>query len=158
MKKMTTLLFIMFSVGTLASDGSSGCGPGWYVLKENSILSSSLRATTNVVLFPTTTIGMTIGTSNCSKHKLVATEKESLHFAVNNFHELKIESARGKGEFLVAFAETIGCKKTTQEKFNSKLKTKHKDIFKNGSGESTLREVYKVILQDRELVQSCSLG
>ena len=52
----------------MAMDGSSGCGPAWYVFKENTILSSSLRGTTNGTLWPVVTIGMTFGTSNCANH------------------------------------------------------------------------------------------
>ena len=75
MKKCLISLAILFSINAMAKDGSSGCGPGWYLLKKNSILSSSLRVTTNGIFFPTTTLGMTIGTSNCSKHKHFHTEK-----------------------------------------------------------------------------------
>ena len=158
MKFILTLIVALCSFNLFAADGSSGCGPGWYILKENSILSSSLRVTTNGLLFPTTTIGMTIGSSNCSRHKLVLTEKESLHYAVNNFYELKSEIAQGNGEFLSAFADTIGCKQETQKLFNQELKKKYKTIFNSNKAEESLKEVYKIILENQDLTYSCSLS
>lgn len=158
MKSCLISIVVLFSINTMASDGSSGCGPGWYVFKENSILSSSLRVTTNAIFFPTTTLGMTLGTSNCSKHKLVRTEKESLHFAISNFYELKAEIAKGNGEFLTAFSQVLGCKSHTQKAFNKKLKKNFEEIFKTEVPANSLREIYRVILQDTELVNSCSLS
>ena len=44
----------------------------------NSLLSSSLRATTNAILL-NGTFGMTFGTSNCSKHSIVKKEFQKIH-------------------------------------------------------------------------------
>ena len=58
MKKIILIVLVaMFSTQLLAADGSSGCGPGWYVTKKNSLLSSAIRATTNAILIPTVTLG-----------------------------------------------------------------------------------------------------
>jgi hypothetical protein len=160
MKLLLFALLLTSSIFAFAADGSSGCGPGWYILKENSILSSSLRATTNGILFPSTTIGMTIGTSNCSKHKLVLKEKESLHYAVNNYFELKSELAMGAGDYAQGFAEVIGCSPLANERFSTKLKKNYKKIF-NHDGvrpEELLKEVYNVILTDEKLAWHCSLS
>jgi predicted RNA-binding protein YlxR (DUF448 family) len=160
--KVLLLLATMFglSFSSLASDGSSGCGPGWYVLQENSLVSSSLRATTNGFLFPVTTIGMTIGSSNCTRHKIVLKEKESLHFVSQNYFEFRSDSAKGRGAYLSALAETIGCKKSSEAVFNSSMKKNYKKVFghKHSQPEKVLEEVYKIILRDSELVQSCSLS
>lgn len=143
----------------LAADGSSGCGPGWYILQENSIVSSALRATTNAILFPVVTLGMTFGTSNCTQHKLVLKEKQSLHFATMNYFELKSETAKGDGEYLSAFASTMGCPSAVQARLNRKLREGYATVFPKGQvdPEKTLLEVYKTILSDRELTTQCSL-
>ncbi|MGE0763359.1 MAG: DUF3015 family protein [Bdellovibrionales bacterium] len=156
----TFLITGLFSLQALATDGSSGCGPGWYVFKENSLLSSALRSTTNGMLFPTMTIGMTVGTSNCTKHKIVTKEKESLHFATMNYYEIKGEMVRGQGEYLSAFAQTIGCPSQAQNRFNNKMKQEYETVYTKGAAqpEKVLLEVYKIILQDRELTAQCSLG
>lgn len=143
-----------------AADGSSGCGPGWYVLKDNSLVSSALRATTNGLLIPVVTLGMTFGTSNCTQHKLVLREKESLHFATMNHYELKSEMAKGGGEYLSAFGATLGCPTKVQGQFNEKLKAHFQVIYPDGgvNPEKTLLEVYKVVLSDPTLTNQCSLG
>lgn len=160
------LSFIAISVCLLgtqsyATDGSSGCGPGWYLLKDNSLVSSAFRATTNGILFPVTTIGMTVGTSNCSQHKLVKKEMESLHFATMNYFELKGEVAKGSGTYLAAFAETMGCDSKSQELLNSELKNNYKSLFPAGkpNPENTLLEVYKTIFRNENLTRQClSIG
>ncbi len=161
LRLLLSIFVLSFSINASASDGSSGCGPGWYVLQENSILSSALRATTNSVLFPVVTIGMTFGTSNCTQHKLVLKEKESLHFATMNHFELKRDIATGKGDYLSAFASTMGCPVTAQERLNTHLKTEYSRLYSNGGEvkpETVLLEVYKTILNDRDLTAKCSLG
>ncbi|OFZ83555.1 MAG: hypothetical protein A3K03_01550 [Bdellovibrionales bacterium RIFOXYD1_FULL_44_7] len=54
---------------------------------------------------------MTFGTSNCAKHSIVMKEKEAQYFAETNRDILEIEMAQGNGEYLNAFAQTMGCQK-----------------------------------------------
>ena len=156
-------LFLAALISTLsfsatARDSSSGCGPGWYVVKENSLVSSALRATTNGFFFPTTTLGMTLGTSNCTKHKIVKTEKKSLHFVSHNLYEMKSEAAQGVGSYISALGEVIGCSKSGQKQFNNSLKSNYQNVFKSDEPQEVLKNIYQVILQDEKLVQSCSLS
>lgn len=163
MKKWTIFVAMMVSLATpmaaMAMDGSSGCGPGWFILKDNSLVSSALRAITNGVLFPVSTIGMTVGTSNCTQHKIVMTEQQSLHFATQNFYELKGEAARGEGAYLQAFAQTIGCGKSARVLFGQRLQSHYGEVFKETRRpEQMLENVYKVILSDDSLTRQCSLS
>ena len=81
-----------------AYSSSNGCGPGWYVFKDTSLVSSSLRTITNAALFPSATVGMTFGTSNCAKHKIVEErDRESVKFATLAYHDLMIQTAQGHG-------------------------------------------------------------
>ncbi len=157
LKLISLSIFLVSS--TMARDGSSGCGPGWYVFKKNSLVSSSLRSTTNGFLAPSVTFGMTFGTSNCTKHSIVKTEKKTIHFVTHNIHEIKAEAAKGSGDFLSAYAKTIGCKSEDHKYFSSKLKNNYNEIFKNkASNEKVIVETYKVILSDKRLLYSCSLS
>lgn len=163
MRLSTMIVFLVVSMGGIslvqANDGSSGCGPGWYLFKENSLFSSALRATTNSFLFPVTTIGMTVGTSNCTQHKLVLKEQESLHFATMNYFELKNEIAKGNGEYLSAFASTVGCSPQAQGILNGHLRQKFKALYPDAKvqPENVLIEVYKAILSDDQLTRQCSM-
>ncbi|MES2768182.1 MAG: DUF3015 family protein [Bdellovibrionota bacterium] len=164
MKKILATLAMgicLFGSQGFAADQSSGCGPGWYLFKDTSLVSSAFRATTNGILFPVTTIGMTVGTSNCSQHKLVKKEMETLHFATMNYYELKGEVAKGNGAYLSAFAETMGCNSKSQALLNSELKNNYKNLFPQGKAnpEGTLLEVYKTIFRNQSLTSQClSLG
>ena len=150
----------VFSFSLLAADGSSGCGPGWYVFKKNSILSSALRVTTNGILFPTVTIGMTFGTSNCSKHSLVKTERESLKFATENYFEILTEAAKGEGEFLHSYAATLGCQKDGVKTFQKEMKKNYSKLLLKDSvnPQELLKNTYIIILENKELTHSCSLS
>src|SRR4030067_2772234 len=164
MRKVANSLVIAFtflvSITALAVDGSSGCVPGWYVFKENSLVSSSFRSTTNSFLSPVMTIGMTVGTSNCTKHTLVRTEKESLYYTTHNYFELKSSIAKGHVEYLSALATTIGCPESAQSEFNMLLKSNYKNVVpsEKNDPEKMLFEVYKIIFSSPRLTQQCSLS
>lgn len=150
--------FLFLSKFAMAADGSSGCGPGWFILKENSILSSALRATTNGILFPVTTIGMTVGTSNCTKHKIVLKEKESLHFVTHNYFELKSQVAMGSGTHISALSQTMGCSDVSDQALSQSLKKSYSNIFEDSNSsnpEKALTEIFKVILRNPDLAKKC---
>jgi len=155
---MKVVLFVLFlSKFAMAADGSSGCGPGWYILKDNSLLSSALRSTTNGFLAPVATFGMTSGTSNCTKHKIVLKEKESLHFVTHNYFELKSQVAMGSGTHISALSQTMGCSGVNQQ-MNQSLKNSYSEIFDNSNNanpEKALTEIFKVILRNPELAKKC---
>jgi hypothetical protein len=111
-------------------------------------------------LMPVVTIGMTVGTSNCTKHKIVTKEKESLHFATNNYFELQGDVARGRGEYLAAFAATMGCPAGAQSRLNDHLRRNYDDLFGKGdvNPEALMIEVFKTIFRDESLTAQCSLG
>lgn len=69
-KLFVVMAFLSSTTVVMAGDSSSGCGADWYIFKKNSLVSSSLRATTNAILL-NATFGMTFGTSNCSQHSIV---------------------------------------------------------------------------------------
>lgn len=158
--KLLVLFCFLFSTQVLARDGSSGCGPGWYVLQDNSLVSSALRATTNGMLFPSVTIGMTLGTSNCTKHKIVLKEKETIHFATNHYYELRREIGLGGGEFFENYYATIGCQPELESHFAQLIRKEYEKVFQSTEvqPERLVEESYRVILSDPQLTHACSLG
>lgn len=151
------MFMVGFSFAGFAADGSSGCGPGWYVAKKNSLLSSSIRATTNGLLAPSVTFGMTFGTSNCTKHSIVKRENESLKFATENYFEIASQSAKGNGEFLSVYAETIGCSKDSTAEFSIVMKKNFKKLFPNlqQSPKALLNQTIQIIFENKKLRNSC---
>lgn len=158
MKIMILLVTLVFAYQTQAADGSSGCGPGWYLFKNNSLISSALRATTNGFLFPATSLGMTFGTSNCTRHGIVNKEKETLHFVTHNYFEIKAQAAMGKGSHLVALAQTMGCSRFASEQLGHSLKKSYGEIFPSTNSihpENSLVQIFKTILNQPQLARQC---
>lgn len=130
--KALSLLAIIFALSiqspvAKADDQSSGCGLGWMLFKKNSLVSSSLRATTNAFAF--NTIAMTSGTSGCAKHDIVMKEKEALYFAEANYQKIINEMAEGKGEHLQAFAKVLGCNASAAAMAGKTFQNKYEAIF-----------------------------
>jgi hypothetical protein len=142
-------LYCSFSSASLAADGSSGCGPGWFVFKQNSLVSSSLRMTTNGILWPSVTVGMTLGTSNCAKHSIVQRSHRSLHFAAFNSDILAVEMAQAQGETLSAYAAAWGCSWTTQDRFNAVMQANYDHIFMDPAVKNALGRTDASALNDR---------
>lgn len=160
MKILFLVLGIFLSAQAFSADGSSGCGPGWYVFKENSLVSSALRVITNGVLFPSSTLGMTFGTSNCSQHKIVQKENEAIHFVTMNFYDLKTDIVRGEGEFLSLLPNVLGCEKMDSKVFKAQMKKNYKSSFSSESSvleapSVLLQQTYQMILSHPALAQSC---
>ena len=158
MKIIILLVTLILSYQTQAADGSSGCGPGWFLFKNNSLISSALRATTNTVLFPATSLGMTFGTSNCTRHGIVNKEKETLHFVTHNYFEIKAQAAMGKGSHLVALAQTMGCTGFASQELGQSLKKSYGQIFPSATAvhpEESLVQIFKTILNQPQLARQC---
>lgn len=158
MKKILLLMTILtFSLTTYAADSSSGCGPGWYILKKNSLLSSALRSTTNGFSMPTATIGMTFGTSNCTKHSIVKLEKERIKFATENYYEIAGNTSKGQGEYLMAYGELMGCSSQSLPTFAKEMQKNFQSVFPTSSVQprELVKKTYMMLLQDKKLSQAC---
>ena len=114
-----------------ADDMSSGCGLGWQVTNRMSLVSSSIRGTTNVIA--SNTIGMTSGTSGCDQHSIVKTEKKGIHYVEANFENLMVEMAQGKGEYLEIFAILMGCTSGEVQEFSALARDRYSKIFTSDS-------------------------
>jgi len=144
----------LFSTRLFAADGSSGCGAGWYILKDNSLVSSTLRATTNGLFF-NATFGMTSGTSNCAKHSIVQNDKRSLHFMESNFVALKTDMARGQGEYLGAFADTLGCSWEAMGALSDTVQGQYDEIFQSGDAQTAVFNIRRQIQANPSLSSYC---
>lgn len=125
--KFVILVLMLIPISTrgtmaYAADGSSGCGPAWYILKENSLLSSAGRFVTNWFLFPISTLGMVFGTSNCAQHKLVDIYRPSLEFASKSFDILRHDIVRGEGVHFSSYLGTFGCHSGIRNEIAGKLR------------------------------------
>ena len=149
-------LISFFSSLVYAEDKSSGCGIGWAVTKRKSLASSSIRATTNNLLY-LQSFGMTSGTLGCAKHSIVLIEKAPLHFAEANYDNLVVEMAEGKGEYLKTFASVLGCKPSSFSVFSDVIQSKYPEIITETSltPEQLLDRVRGQIRNNSNLSKNC---
>lgn len=124
---MLAVLLGSASISAHAEDQSSGCGLGWQLFKKNSLVSSSLRSTTNA--FALNTIAMTSGTSGCARHDIVMKQKAALYYAEANYQKLQSEMAEGQGEHLQAFAKLLGCQGSSAVQAGQVLQGNYDQVF-----------------------------
>lgn len=153
-KWIVLVALIVLGRATFAADSSSGCGLGWQVFKKNSLVSSSLRATTNA--FFLNTIAMTFGTSGCAKHSIVKNDKKSLHFLENNLPMVQAEMAMGSGEYINGLAQTFGCDENT---FSGHMQNNYSKVFNqnNKKAYDVLIAVEKEIVLNPTMLKACGL-
>jgi hypothetical protein len=149
---MFLVAMIMLPVQGFAADGSSGCGPAWYIFKDNSLVSSFLRGFTNGVSSPVVTLGMTFGTSNCAQHKIVEATKRSEHLATVGLERLRLDAARGEGSFLEAYAETFSCDAATIPEFKTAVQLNYDRIFSHDAAPGAIVESTKAVLRQNSLL------
>ena len=137
-----------------AEDSSSGCGLGWQVSQKNSLLSSAVRTTTDIVL--PNTFSMTFGTSGCAQHSIVKNDEKAVIYAVNNYDSIVVEMAAGHGEFLQGFAEALGCTDAAYTKFGSFTQSRYKKIVDDANQDGiNLYRAVRTELESSDLSDQC---
>ena len=154
-KYLALLVSMITFSSTFAADSSSGCGLGWAVLKKNSLVSSSLRATTNGIFL--NTVAMTFGTSGCAKHSIVQNDAKGMHFTQANYYQLMAEMAQGNGEYVSGLAQAMGCQ-NVEATFAQEMKSSYRDVFASGANAVTVYQNVKRQVQNNELLnRNCNI-
>ena len=134
--------------------GTDGCGLGWQVYQKKTMLGTTIRGTTNAVVPPT--FGMTSGTMGCDQHQLAKNDVDAARYAFNNQEPLSIEMAQGEGEYLAAFAKTLGCDDSVQGEFAKMTQENYAAIAgNNASAIEMLQNVKAQVKKNAALSQSC---
>lgn len=158
MKLSGILLVLLVFAASLNSfaDSSVGCGLGNYVMKDNSIVSATFRMTTNST-FSNQLFGITSGTSGCAQHSIVKAKMAPVYYAEANIDHLKVEMALGEGEYLSAFADTLGCDAATKNAFIQETQSNYENIFdnENVTAHKMLDNVKHVINQNQSIRGKC---
>ena len=132
MKKivLVAVATLALSTGAFAKGANSqtGCGLGSMIIPSNdSALMLALQATTNGTS-ANQTFGITSGTSNCKKVKLVMNERAA-EFVASNMDQLTREIALGQGESVNTLAELMNV--DNKEAFASTLQANYNSIYTN---------------------------
>ena len=155
MKKIIIALVTLASSAAFSADSSSGCGMGYEIAPNQSLVSSSTRSLVNATF--SNSIAMTLGTSGCAKHSIVNNEAKGIHFAEANMNVLAVEMARGNGEFLTSFAASLGCQDVNA--FGSMVQANYESVLPsaNTSGVELFNNVKAQIKNNASLSSTCSL-
>ncbi len=159
MKKQLLLALTLvahFGLSSVSFAGDAGCGLGSVVIQKNSKLLQLFAITTNATFF-SQAFGITSGTSNCSANGIVFNDKEATIYAEANLQNLKIDMARGSGESLTAFAQTLGCGKEVTPAFGEMTQKHYQNIFPNADvlPIQFLESIKNEIHNDKTLNSNC---
>jgi hypothetical protein len=115
--------------GVAGEPDVDGCGLGWQVTRERTLLGSITRGTTNATVPPS--FGMSSGTLGCAQLPLSQNEQNAVKYAAVNMDSLALDMAAGQGEYLQAFAQTLGCG-AVSDSFSQMTQANYSSITKNG--------------------------
>lgn len=152
-KKGGALDSSMSSGGTVEPDKGDGCGLGWQVTQKRSFLATTTRGTTNSFVPPT--FGMTSGTIGCEQHSFAKEDRDAAVYAFNNLEPLTVEMAQGSGEYLSAFARTLGCSDSVQAEFGRMTQDNYSVITNAVNGAEMFHNVKAQMKKNSALVSGC---
>ena len=107
-----------------------GCGLGYVLFgnTDNSQIMQILAATTNGT-FGNQTFGITSGTSGCTEDGAVKFVKEAEVYAEVNLKDLSRDMAKGRGEYLTAFARLVGVSSAQEASFGAFVRQNYVALF-----------------------------
>ena len=140
MKKIIATLFVVslaLPALVMAKGGNhpmAGCGLGYVLFgnADNSTIMQILAATTNGTC-GNQTFGMTTGTSGCTDDGAVKFVKEVEVFAEVNLDTLRLEMAKGSGEFVNSFAYLLGASDADVPQMVRLFQTNYDYLFPSAS-------------------------
>lgn len=135
------------------NQGSDTCGLGWQVTDKKSFIGTTTRGTTDSALSP---FGMTSGTWGCEQHTFVKRDQEAILYVATNVEPLSIEMAEGRGEFLQAFARTMGCSDSVAGAFGQMTQKNYEKIMNAQNGVKMFQNVKQEIANDPVLMVGCN--
>lgn len=109
MKQMITILAAtLLSASVFAQDTFDGCGLGWEVTQDKTVIATTTRGTTNAFVPPS--FGMTTGSLGCDEFTGIAmNDRSSAEYVAKNFETIRAELATGQGEYVDATAQSFNC-------------------------------------------------
>lgn len=139
----------------VAPDQGDGCGLGWQITQKRTMFATTTRGTTNGFVPPT--FGMTSGTIGCAQHPLAKKDLPAAAYAFNNYEPLSFEMAQGSGEYLAAFARTLGCEDAVQAEFGRTMQENFSSIMgnENTTAVEMFHNVKNQVRQNPALASGC---
>ena len=150
MKKLLALSLTTLLVPALAlargNHPMAGCGLGYLLLsnKDNDKVTQVLGATTNGT-FGTQTFGISSGTSGCTEDGAVKVARATEVFVEVNLDSLRLEMAKGQGEYVNTLASLLGATEATQPQWVRFFHSEYQSLFPKA--ETSSDEMLKTLSQ-----------
>ena len=140
-----------------AEDKGLGCGLGSEIAPDKTWVSATTQGAVDYI-FPVS-YSITSGTSGCADHSIVRKNKEAIHYAEANYKQLELEISQGNGEYLVGFAQVLGCNNEANIRVNKTLQAHYEQLFPDeGNAGQMLRDTQTLIKSNPALSSSCSVN
>ena len=133
--------------------GMAGCGFGSVLLPNGPQVVTSII---NGLLWNQVFV-ISSGTSNCQNDSLQQLGFDQESFMKSNYRSIAYEAAQGRGESLVALAESLGCTQDSHSAFAAFTQKNHGKIFSEPGAVAALESLKKELLQESVLKSSCTL-
>lgn len=147
------LVLGLMSQAALANQnfGMAGCGLGSLAMgpEGNQVFAATTNAT-GIQGF-----ALSSGTSNCMNPDQTAAVRAQEQFFVNNLKVLSKEMAQGEGQYVKAFAQTMGCNAAAQGEFAKEMQKSYETIFSAPGAMSMLNRVRSTIHDNATLNSNC---
>ena len=148
---------LVFSFESFSFDGSK-CNEELFQRARKQTPEAGLLSTT--VAVPVSTSQFISSTGSCSA--IASKEIEKKQFIANNYEPLKIDMARGGGEFINTYANIAGCSSNVRNEYSRQLQLNLSQIYGEqleNSVEDIFKNIEGVVDKNNFLKNSCiSLG
>jgi Protein of unknown function (DUF3015) len=116
------------AANAFADATGAGCGVGTMIFKgQKGVLPQILAVTTNGS-FGNQTFGMSTGTLGCEQDGVVMREHEKDVYVAANIDQIKLDMARGGGEYLATLASLMSVAPADQAAFFTLTKDRFADV------------------------------
>ncbi|MEY2988564.1 MAG: hypothetical protein RJB13_2085, partial [Pseudomonadota bacterium] len=133
--------------------GMAGCGLGSVLLPSGPQFIASII---NGLLWNQVFM-ISSGTSNCQSDSLQQVGFDQESYMKNNYRTIASEAAQGRGESLMALAESLGCTPDSHSAFAAFTQNNHRKIFSKPGAVAALESLKKELIQENALISSCEL-
>lgn len=149
-------VFVLSSPSLFAFNPEACKGEFGHKFKGSTFISSTTDGTTylsDVTSFPYVVTEATSSTNGCSP--VNKEYGEILNFFLVNFNTIKIESAKGSGEYTLALAEMFRCNGRSAQVFQEFLKSNYEIIFEQENESQSDAFEHIKYLSGKKLKRNC---
>jgi hypothetical protein len=144
------------ATNAFADAQGAGCGVGTMIFKgQKGVLPQILAATTNGTL-GNQTFGMSTGTLGCEQDGVVMREHEKDMYVAANMNQIKLDMARGGGEYLATLASLMAVAPEDQAAFFTLTKDQFAEVAAPTDAAGLLARLDEALAADPTLARYAS--